>query len=341
MSGDYSAMLVGEEVVRTSPPATDVFAFNGDADGLCALQQLRLHEDIDGMLVTGTKRDIRLLSRVVAGPDTRVTVLDISHDQNRKDVERLLREGVLIRYFDHHFAGAVTLHPRFDVHIDTAPDICTSALVNGYLHGRHVRWAIVGAFGDEMPMLGKSLARAYGLADDMCGPFAALGNFLNYNAYGETVDDLHFTPAALAESMRPFADPFEFIRATGIVATLRDAYEDDMARARALRPERDVPGAWVIRLPCDAWARRAIGMFANELVRRRPDHALAVLSQKTGGGYVVSVRVPDDRIVGADDFCRMFATGGGRKRAAGINDLPEVEVEQFVARFETTFRQSR
>ena len=40
--------------------------FNGDADGICALLQLRLAEPREAQLVTGVKRDINLLSRVEA-----------------------------------------------------------------------------------------------------------------------------------------------------------------------------------------------------------------------------------------------------------------------------------
>ena len=48
--------------------------FNGDADGLCALHQLRLAEPADSELVTGPKRDISLLKRVKAGAGDRITV---------------------------------------------------------------------------------------------------------------------------------------------------------------------------------------------------------------------------------------------------------------------------
>jgi hypothetical protein len=41
--------------------------FNGDADGICALQQLRLAEPGTSVLVTGVKRDIGLLARVDGG----------------------------------------------------------------------------------------------------------------------------------------------------------------------------------------------------------------------------------------------------------------------------------
>ena len=52
--------------------------FNGDADGLCALHQLRLAEPAAAELVTGVKRDIALLERVAAAPGDLVTVLDVS-----------------------------------------------------------------------------------------------------------------------------------------------------------------------------------------------------------------------------------------------------------------------
>ena len=41
--------------------------FNGDADGICALLQLRKAEPRDATLVTGVKRDINLLAKVDAG----------------------------------------------------------------------------------------------------------------------------------------------------------------------------------------------------------------------------------------------------------------------------------
>ena len=42
--------------------------FNGDADGICALLQLRLEEPLVSTRITGIKRDIALLERVHAVP---------------------------------------------------------------------------------------------------------------------------------------------------------------------------------------------------------------------------------------------------------------------------------
>jgi hypothetical protein len=52
---------------------------------------------------------------------------------------------------------------------------------------------------------------------------------------------------------------------------------------------------------------------------------------------VVSVRAPINRPDGADALCRQFETGGGRKAAAGINQLPDSEYPRFVDAFLATF----
>src|SRR6185503_16526176 len=103
--------------------------FNGDADGLCALQQLRLEEPREGRLITGVKRDIRLLDRVEARAGDELTVLDISLAVNADDLKRVLAAGARCRYFDHHAAGQIPKHPNLKTFIDTSPAVCTSLLV--------------------------------------------------------------------------------------------------------------------------------------------------------------------------------------------------------------------
>ena len=68
--------------------------FNGDADGLCALQQFRLHNPLDDAhLVTGPKRETSLLCKIPLVEPTDIIVLDVSLRANRSDAERLLRDG--------------------------------------------------------------------------------------------------------------------------------------------------------------------------------------------------------------------------------------------------------
>jgi hypothetical protein len=312
-------------------------AFNGDADGLCALQQLRLAEPGEATLVTGVKRDIHLLRRIDGERGDAVTVLDVSLEQNRDDVLRLLESGVTMRYFDHHRAGEIPRHARFEAHIEEGPEMCTSALVDRYIGGRYRAWAAVAAFGDGLPALGSALARQAGLDAPSVFLLEQLGTRLNYNAYGEAVGDLHYDPRTLAETMRPFADPREFIRACPVHEALGACYEEDMRRARALAPLREVPGATIVMLPNEPWARRTIGVLANELTRARPESAIAILSPKAEGGYTVSVRVPERNGIDAGAFCRAFATGGGRALAAGINHLPDEDVDRFSAQFALSF----
>ena len=57
--------------------------FNGDADGICALIQLRLAEPAETTLITGVKRDIALARQLPTTEPVNATILDISLDKNR------------------------------------------------------------------------------------------------------------------------------------------------------------------------------------------------------------------------------------------------------------------
>jgi hypothetical protein len=320
---------------------THYYAFNGDADGLCAVQQMRLAEPGPAQLVTGVKRDINLLHRVSAAAGDHVIVLDISLDANRTALINLLHTGVAIRYFDHHHAGDVPRHSLFEPHIDCAADVCTSILVDRYLHGRHRAWAITAAYGDGLPSVAATVARAAGIEEVRRASLENLGICLNYNAYGETVADLHVHPAVLAEEMLAFADPIDFVKNSPTYVTLAAGYADDMGKARALVGQHSTRGTTVVILPAEAWARRVVGVLANELIQAQPGNAIAVASPKRAGGYSVSVRVPRNARMGADDFCLQFATGGGRRTAGGINHLVDNDLDAFSQRFQACFRTAR
>jgi hypothetical protein len=313
------------------------YAFNGDADGLCALQQLRLADPTPATLVTGVKRDIQLLRRVHATAGDTVVALDISADTNREGLCALLGRDVSVHYFDHHHAGELPQDERLVSYIDTAPDVCTSLLVDRFLQGRFRAWAVTAAYGDSLPAVAAAVGSAIGLPADTLSTLERLGIALNYNAYGESVEDLHIAPAALAEAMRPFADPLAFAAESPEFRRLWDGYEQDMASARALRPECERPGATLMVLPDAPWARRAIGVLANELMHAHPGNAIAILSPKSNGCYTASVRVPRGARLGADEFCLQFPTGGGRKGAGGVNELPASALARFTATFESCF----
>ncbi len=311
--------------------------FNGDADGLCALQQLRLVEPHESILVTGPKREIGLLDRVPSGSAASVTVLDISLDKNRSALERLLAEGVHVRYFDHHFPGDIPSHPALEAHVETRPDKGTSLLVDHYLGGEQRAWAVVGTFGDNFDLAARQAAEPLGLREAELESLRDLGIYLNYNGYGARVEDLHFAPDALFRRLQPYANPLAFIAEDPAFAALRDGYRDDMERARSIQPAFEDAGHRLIVLPAEPWARRASGVLGNELAQRSAGHAHAILTRLPAGGFLVSVRAPLARPHGADALCRAFSTGGGRKAAAGINELPDADYDRFLDAFRTAF----
>lgn len=305
--------------------------FNGDADGICALLQLRQAEPRNGELVTGVKRDIQLLDRVDPATAESVTVLDVSLDKNRQPLQGLLDAGVSVFYCDHHFAGDIPDSDHLETLINTAPDVCTSLLVNGRLKGKFAHWAVVGAFGDNLEDSARAAARAAQMDENSVELCKRLGTYINYNGYGAALEDLHFHPAELYQLMSAYAEPAAFVSdAATSFERLEQGYETDMANAAALEPEWSTDHAAVFVLPEAPWARRVSGVYSNSLANASPDRAHAVLTVKRDGGYLVSVRAPLNDKRDADTLCRQFETGGGRAAAAGINLLPESELPRFI-----------
>lgn len=311
--------------------------FNGDADGICALIQLRLAEPVDAQLITGVKREITLLQQVEATQDAQITVLDISLERNRADLERLLAAGANVRYFDHHFAGEIPKHSQLLTIIDESPEICTSLLVDRYLNERYPLWAIVAAFGDNLVQVAEKRCSELDLNPTDCQRLRQLGELLNYNGYGTRIDDLHFHPAALFQAMRHFTDPRQAYQNSSELAVLASGYASDKAYTTALMPESATPTTAVYRLPDAAWARRVIGILANDLSQKYPERAHLILGPDGEGLFSVSVRAAKTRPYGVSAFCRLFPEGGGREAAGGINRFPEKAIAGLIADFEQTF----
>ncbi len=310
---------------------------NGDADGLCALHQLRLADPVNAVLVTGVKRDIALLERVKAHAGDVVTVLDVSLERNRAALMCLLDAGVRVRYFDHHFSGEVPAHGGLEAYIDARSETCTSMLVDAHLGGRHRGWAVVAAFGDNLADAARQLAQPLKLSGAQLEALSDLGDSMNYNAYGETIADLRVPPAELYRLIKPYADPLQFLAREAVFEDLRNGWREDMNRALAIRPMADSAHTELYELPDQTWSRRVIGAFANHLALSQPGRAFAVLAPNSRGGYVVSVRAPRGHPRGAAELCRQYPGGGGRRDAAGIDDLPEAELPGFIVRFESYF----
>jgi hypothetical protein len=308
--------------------------FNGDADGICALTQLRNAHPLDSQLVTGVKRDISLVKQVVAQSGDQVNILDVSLDKNRDDVVRVLGAGADVLYVDHHFAGEIPENERLLALIDTSPDTCTSLLMDRHIEGKFGLWAVTGAFGDNLEASARSRAQSLDLSVGELEQLKNLGTYLNYNGYGASLDDLHFAPADLFGRVREFASPLDFIASDAeSFGRLEAGYNDDMAAANAIEAAHANHDTAVFILPDERWARRVSGVYSNLLANGSPARGHAVLTARSDGSYLVSVRAPLENKVGADELCRRFPTGGGRKAAAGINELPADLLDDFIAQF--------
>ena len=90
-------------------------------------------------------------------------------------------------------------------------------------------------------------------------------------------------------------------------------------------------------MPAETWCRRSAGVFINEMAREREELAHALLVDNGDSTWMASVRSPLKKRSGADDLCRKFPTGGGRAAAAGINELPDHMLEDFLSAFNEVF----
>jgi len=312
-----------------SVPHFDVF--NGDADGICALIQLRNAEPRDAHLISGVKRDINLLLQVAAESGSKVTVLDVSVERNIEGLKAALSNGAEVFYVDHHFPGDIPVHVNLTTIINEAPDVCTSLLVNGYIKGKFAAWAVTGAFGDNLKTSARTLGSTIGLSNNDMDALEKLGIYINYNGYGSSLDDLHFNPVDLYTRLVKFTNPLDFINAANEdYQRLENGYLSDMKNVHELKAHMSTDKIAVYLLPNQPWSHRVSGVYSNELANTYPDRAHGVLTLKDNGNYLVSVRAPLNNKQGAVDLCRQFPTGGGRAAAAGINDLPAERLNDFV-----------
>lgn len=316
----------------TAPRRYDVC--NGDADGLCAVRQWRLHEPAATTLVTGLKREIALLQRVPEDGVDEVLVCDVSLDRNRTALTRLLERGVQVRWFDHHAASDVPVHARLEAHLDFDAEVCSSLLVDRALGGRHRAWALAGAYGDELTDVADRLAAQSRFGDTQIAALRRLGRAINYNAYGDEASDVCIDPAALYALMARHDDPFSMLAGEPVIDEIDSQREADLRQALALCPSWQSERARVVVLPDAPWSRRVSGVLANELAAERPAQAQAVLRPRRSGDLMVSVRAPRANPHGASRVCTTFG-GSGRAAAAGIDALPAGELERFIQAFAT------
>ena len=312
--------------------------FNGDADGIIALLQLRLANPVESKLVTGVKRDIQLVQTVEASKGDTLTILDISMEKNIGGVVKALEQGASVFYADHHRSGDIPEHENLDAHIDLDANTCTALIVDKLLAGKYHAWAITAAYGDNLIAKADQLAAQAGVSKKQASQLKELGTLINYNGYGAVVGDLHFDPAELYRSLLAYPSPFDLIAdLDSPFYKLQNAYQDDMAKAQAISAKHQSSSLSVFELPNEAWSRRISGVYGNLLANQSPDSAHAVLTLNEDNTYLVSLRAPLNNKQGAGEICSSFNTGGGRAAAAGINALPVEDLALFISKVESHY----
>ncbi|MBC7010658.1 DHH family phosphoesterase [Pseudoalteromonas sp. BZK2] len=305
--------------------------FNGDADGIIALLQLQLANPVESVKVTGVKRDIQLLKKITPKAGDNIRVLDISMEKNMAELHDALCVGARVMYVDHHKAGDIPNHANLFAHIDLDANMCTSLIVSNLIDKQYHLWAITAAYGDNLFAKADSEADKLGVTELEKSQLKAFGTYINYNGYGSEVADLHFAPEDLFNELLKYKSPLDAINdQESVYYVLEKAYKADMQKAADAKVLHNCDTAKVILLDDAPWARRVSGVLGNDLANQAPNKAHAVLTYNNKGSFTVSVRAPLNNKQGAVDVCSQFATGGGRAAAAGINELEQQQVEQFI-----------
>ena len=312
--------------------------FNGDADGICALHQLRLADPApEAELVTGVKRDINLLSRIEAVKSCSIAVFDVSMHTNMNSLERLLSRGNEVLYIDHHFPGDIPQATGLRHHINPDPDVCSALIVDALLDGKFRLWSLCGAFGDNLDKIANAIGSGLGLSSTELDCLRETGELINYNSYGAQVKDLFFPPEDLYRAIREYRSPFDFFERSKTLKTLKVGFESDMNLALSQPEYKKYGRNRIYRFPGSPWARRVSGVFANLKARENPEGAHALITENRDETLRISVRAPLSDKQGADVLCRSFPSGGGRASAAGINALPPALLDDFLTMFDQTY----
>ncbi|MCG3727053.1 DHH family phosphoesterase [Vibrio cincinnatiensis] len=313
--------------------------FNGDADGIIALLQLRLAKPCDSQLITGVKRDIQLLRALSVSVGDSVTVLDISLAKNAIDLRRILDSGAQVFYADHHQAGAIPEHPNLTTMIDLSANICTGLIVDRFLQGQYHHWAITSAYGDNLLETGDHLAELAGLSHFQAGQLKRLGTLINYNGYGQSLQDLHYHPADLFRALLHYPSPFDLIADPQSPYTKLDkAYHQDMEQVLAFSAYYESDTLRVFELPAEALSYRVSGAYSNLLANQQTQKAHIVLTRLGQDNYTASLRAPLANKQGAGGICSQFPSGGGREAAGGINRLPQQSLSRLIFMVEEYYR---
>ena len=310
--------------------------FNGDADGIISLHQFRLQFPRKSELFTGVKRDVKLLRHVVDIKNATFTVFDISLLSNSDYIKGILQNNNKVSWFDHH-EGDTDLGDNFSIRVDADPNCCTNILVDKYIDGLHRPWTICGAYGDNLHEQAEKLNPCFNKTKML--ELKEIGETLNYNGYGNEESDLTVHPKDVYLDIQKYRSPFQYKKMSEIYNKINTQMKLDEAELNSSEILHTSETGKIILLPDTKASIRYSGIYSNKQTTDNPSKAFAILTNINEDAYRISIRSPKSNPVGASKLALSFPTGGGREKAAGINELPKKELKNFIEKFEEIYGQ--
>ena len=311
--------------------------FNGDADGIISLHQFRLQFPRKSELFTGVKRDVKLLRHAVDIKNATLTVFDISLLSNSDYIDGILKNNNKVSWFDHHEPGDTNLGDNFSIRVDAEPNCCTNILVDKYIDGLHRPWTICGAYGDNLHEQAEKLNPCF--SEMAMLQLKEIGETLNYNGYGNKESDLTVHPKDVYLDIQKYRSPFQYRKLSEIYNKINTQMKSDEEELNSSEILYTSETGNVILLPDTKASIRYSGIYSNKQTTDNPNKAFAILTNINEDTYRISIRSPKNNPVGASKLALSFQTGGGREKAAGINELPKTELKIFIEKFEETYGQ--
>ena len=309
--------------------------FNGDADGIISLHQYRMHYPQNSEVFTGVKRDVELLRHCTDIKKSKFTVFDVSLLSNKDHVNKILSNGNTIRWFDHHEPGETKLGDNFEIFVDTDPNCCTNILVDKYIDGLHRPWTICGAYGDNLHEQAEKLNPCFN--EIYMSYLKEIGETLNYNGYGNQESDLTAHPKDVYLDIKDYESPFEYRKKSILYNKINTQMKSDESELNSSEVLYSSDSGSIILLPDTKASIRYSGIYSNKQTTDNPNKAFAILTNINDDTYRISIRSPKNNPVGASKLALSFPTGGGREKAAGINELPKTELKKFIDKFEDIY----
>ena len=309
--------------------------FNGDADGIISLHQFRLQFPRKSELFTGVKRDVKLLRHAVDIKNATFTVFDISLLSNSDYIEGILKNNNKVSWFDHHEPGDTDLGDNFSIRVDADPNCCTNILVDKFIDGLHRPWTICGAYGDNLHEQAEKLNPCF--SEMTMLQLKEIGETLNYNGYGNEESDLTVHPKDVYLDIQKYRSPFQYRKLSEIYNKINTQMKSDETELNSSEILHTSETGNIILLPNTKASIRYSGIYSNKQTTDNPDKAFAILTEINDDNYRVSIRSPKNNPYEASTLALSFPTGGGREKAAGINELPKTELKKFIDKFEDIY----